>query len=297
MLPLVLPPQSQGVLGPAGLFDRTWYLFFTAVQLYASSVTGVVQYGERSDREAADIAGLTDGALWIETDTGLVYQWRAASLEWFYVAGIQVGAFASRPATLGEGDTGLLFQTSDTFQLYQWSGAAWSLFTQTYQRTQSQLSAFAGQLGTADAGLLVNVTDYSHVLQWTGSAWSWGPGEQGSGMLTAFAVAPTGNGWRLCDGSSGVKYLKADGTTDTLTLPDTNGTAAYMKLGSAYADAITAATVPTISSIVATATAAVDVIPAGSTQVAAEAHTHAAPTATLPADPIPHFEALLYFRQ
>lgn len=246
MLPLILPKQANPVLnGPT--FSDTWYLFLDILQDYAANAAGIVEYGTRAERQAFDISTLTDGTLWIETDTHLVYEWEASDLDWVYVTGTATGTFAARLTNLTQLDTGLLYQTTDTFALYQWNGAAWTLFNQVYQRTQSQLAALAATLGTSDAGLLVNVTDYAHVLQWTGTAWIWGPGESGSGMFVAFAVAPTGNGWHACDGSSGVAYLNADGTTGTVTLPNTLGSAAYLKAGSSYAASITAATVPTIS--------------------------------------------------
>jgi hypothetical protein len=263
--PLVLPPQPQPVL-TGETFARPWYLFLDAVQRYASSGAQLARYGLRAARIAANMAGLVDGTLWTETDTGLVYQWRTASkpLAWSYAAGV-------------------------------------------YARTQAQLAALAATLKASDSGLLVNVTDYAHVLQWTGAAWSWGPGEQGSGMLEAFAVAPTGSGWHVCDGSAGVKYLKSDGTTGTVTLPNTAGSAAYLLLGPAYSATITAAVVPTISTPAitvanATLTTAANFAATGAaTAVTQAVHGHTAtsstPTATLPGDPVANFSSPLYFRQ
>lgn len=187
--------------------------------------------------------------------------------------------------------------------------------------TQSQLAALSL---TIAPGTLVEVTDYAHVLRWTGTAWQWGPGENGSGMLVPFAVAPTGSGWHLCDGTAGVSYLKADGTLGTVTLPNTAGSAAYLKLGPAYSATITAAAVPTITSPTVTnpantgsgtanlgAPSSTTIVTAGLVAVASATHTHTdaghthsigAPTvgatvAALPADPVAHFPAPLWFRQ
>lgn len=200
--------------------------------------------------------------------------------------------------------------------------------SQGISKTQANLAAYALTLTADDEGLLVEVTDYAHVLRWTGTAWQWGPGETGGGFFGVFAITP-GTGWHACDGSAGVKYLKSDGTTGTVTLPNTAGTPAYARADAAYSATITAATVPTvaapvfagtpvtptgtISAIAATATTAVLVTSSGAVQVAAENHTHAAPTftgaaltpagtnsapaATLPGDPIAAFPAVLYFRQ
>lgn len=281
LLPLVLPKQAHPVLkGQPALFDDTWYLFLQVAQLYASTGAGLVQYGGRAARLEAEIDGLTDGTLWVETDTDLVYQWQAPALAWVYLSG-------------------------------------------TYALTQAQLAAFAGTLGKHDTDLLVNVTDYAHILQWTGTGWNWGPGETGSGRLEAFAVAPTGHGWHLCDGSTGVSYLKSDGTTGTLTLPNTNGSAAYMNLGSAYNPAITAAAVPTSSTPTSstptftgtpgtTGAASAGIQSSGATgnTLTQASHTHnitpagtvstpviSTPVISLPGDPVANFAALLYFRQ
>ena len=120
------------------------------------------------------------------------------------------------------------------------------LIPKQYQSTQANLSKLAAALSTEDAGALCWVTDYGHLLAWTGSGWQWGPGEQGSGMLQPFAVAPGGPGWHLCDGAAAVKYLKSDGTTGTVDLPDIS-TGSYAKLGPAYSKTVTPAQAPTIS--------------------------------------------------
>lgn len=155
--------------------------------------------------------------------------------------------------------------------------------------TQANLAKLTASLGNADMGLLVDVTDFGHILRWTGSAWTWGPGEGGSGFFVGFAVAPTGSGWHVCDGSV-VSYLKADGTTGTVTLPNTAGSAAYQRNAAAYAAAITAAVAPTTGA----ASASVAVQSGAGTTVATAGHNHAV---SLPGDPVANFSAMLYFRQ
>ncbi len=127
--------------------------------------------------------------------------------------------------------------------------------------TQANLATLAASLTTADTGTLVNVTDYGHLLMWTGSAWSWAPGEQGSGMLVLFEIDPTGVGWHLYDGAT-VNYLKADGTTGSVTLPNLAGTAAYPKAGSPNSGP-NAAVAPTLSGNTASATTGITVSAAG----------------------------------
>ena len=179
--------------------------------------------------------------------------------------------------------------------------------------TQAKLTALAATLGQAQIGLLVNVTDYGHVLQWTGSGWVWGPGEPGSGALVSFAIAPTGTGWHACDGSI-VSYLKADGTLGSVLLPNTVATAAYVKQGSSYASAITAAATPTSSTPTFTGGSDTTSIPSSTVAVStttttlavgSATHTHtvtptgtvSTPTISLPGDPVANLEALLWFRQ
>lgn len=245
MLALVVPSQLQPALEKGGTtFDRQWYLFFEAAQLYASTAGGILRYGVRADRQSIDLESLLDGTLWIETDTGLKYQWQAATLSWVYISGV-------------------------------------------YARTQAQLSALGATLGVDDTGLLVNVTDFAHILQWTGAAWSWGPGEQGSGMMVLFEEDPTGNGWHLYDGTANVKYLKATGATGTVTLPDlvsVTANAAYAKAGSPNAAAV-AAVAPGLTGSTAAASTGISAaagVPslvvaetlAGVNTVAANNHTH-----------------------
>jgi len=105
--------------------------------------------------------------------------------------------------------------------VYCSTGTEWIYVSGTYDRTQTQLAALAGTLGTSDTGLIVNVTNFAHTLRWTGTGWEWGPGDDHlAGMGPFFGeVDPVGAGWALYDGSS-VIYLKSDGTTGTITLPN-----------------------------------------------------------------------------
>lgn len=97
--------------------------------------------------------------------------------------------------------------------------------------TQANLSTLAGTLGPANAGQLVYVTDYNHLLRWDGAGFQWGPGENGSGYISAFLNDPSPTtGWQLCNGSNTTK-LNFDGTVTAVTVPDYT-TASYLKLSS-----------------------------------------------------------------
>jgi hypothetical protein len=205
---------------------------------------------------------------------------------------------------------------SSIFQQIAWGNIVQSGVTvgnvitpRVFQCTQANLATIAAGLSAVDIGALAWVTDYDHLLQWTGTGWQWGPGESGSGMLVPFAVAPTGNGWHTCDGSS-QNYLKSNGTTGSVTLPNVAG-GAYLKAGSGYNSTITAAVPPIISQPTFTGTpnttgTTVGASSSGTTaNTLTQSHSHtftptgivSQPIATLPGDPIANFEVLLYFRK
>lgn len=186
-------------------------------------------------------------------------------------------------------------------------------------------TSIPADLGINDSGFIADVTDYNHRLRWSGTAWGWAPGDNGSLYFSDFAAAPAAAGWHACDGSAGVKYLKSDGTTGTVTLPNTVANASYRKSGATYAAAITAAVAPTVTptgtvaapafsgnaellatvnvtvsgaqAVIATVGgSAVSVTPSGTNS--APAFTGGADTTSLAGgDPIANYQAITYFRQ
>ena len=175
-------------------------------------------------------------------------------------------------------------------------------------------------LTVANAGQLVLVSNYNHVLEWTGTGWTWGPGEDGSGYIEPFLMAPTNpTGWHACDGSS-VSYLKSNGTLGTVTLPN-YGSPAYLKFastasagpnaGSGETEAVSAGTPTGTNSSEVTSTESADTtvgVGIGST-VAAQNHTHSVPAPTFTGVPmaahqhgpgtldLTNTQLLAYFRQ
>ena len=128
---------------------------------------------------------------------------------------VRIDTFALRGAANSWPDT--LFEASDrNYVAWASDGVSWLYAYGIHSRTQAQLTTLAGTLGTADAGYLVWVTDFEHVLRWSGSAWTFGLGDFRGGYMQFFAVAPTGNGWVLVDGTA-TSYLNADGTTTAYT--------------------------------------------------------------------------------
>jgi hypothetical protein len=100
-------------------------------------------------------------------------------------------------------------------------------------------------LGAQDEGFQWSVTDYGHLLRWTGTGWEFE--DDHGGYIAGRAVAPDGNGWQLCDGSS-TNYLHVTGgavSEVSYTTPNLNGTPAYLKWANAYTGTIVAANAPT----------------------------------------------------
>lgn len=139
-------------------------------------------------------------------------------------------------------DHGLLFR-------YSTADFSWHYMDGQLRRTQSQLAALAAILEARHVGLLVYVTDFAHLLRWTGAAWEFDNPSDFPTRIEGFFVDP-GTGWHVCDGTAGVAYLKADGTTATVTVPSlvTNAAAAaYLKLGSPSSLTPVAAVAPTFT--------------------------------------------------
>lgn len=187
------------------------------------------------------------GAEFFETDRKYLYivsDVTGVNL-WNYSAGVSYGTHANRWADLGATDAGALYFETDRNALYEWSGSAWVFrLGMPFRRTQAQLAALAATLGANDAGFRAEVTDYSHTLEWTGAAWTFADGDSGSGYVQPFIVAPTGGTWHICDGTAGIKYLKGDGTTGSLTVPTLTGST-YIKAGGYSGPAVNAAINPT----------------------------------------------------
>lgn len=102
MQPVIVPPQSDAPLDPSPVvgkqqlaasdlpqlrFKPDWYLCFQAIKDAVSGANGIVQFGPSTNRKGLETQGLVDGTLWLETDTGLVYRWNGATLQWFWVLG------------------------------------------------------------------------------------------------------------------------------------------------------------------------------------------------------------------
>lgn len=160
-------------------------------------------------------------------------------------------------------------------------------------------------------GTLVWVSDYNHFLIVSGGVWvRILPNRYIQWFL--FAPDPVA-GWQICDGSTGVSYLKSDGTLGTVTVPNVPF---YARADSAYdGPTITGAVLPGVDNPATTGsgTANIGVNSAftpnvaltGAASVASHTHTHtdsghthtiADPTVTLPGEPIANIGFIAYVR-
>jgi hypothetical protein len=136
------------------------------------------------------------------------------------------------------------------------TGALTPVGLQWFQQQAGNISAMASSLNTVpgvnlftvatqptlaagDVGFVGIVTDVNHITWWDGASWQpWGNDQAGFYDLP---VAPSGNGWQLCDGTA-TTYL-VFGATLTLvafTTPNLIATPAYRKAAAAYTGTINA---------------------------------------------------------
>lgn len=177
--PPIRTPLAEGDGQPAGRSAATaktakeWWLYWqratelandhtdsiaeldTAINDLSDELNGTIRAGTHAARLAAAPDPLD--ALWVETDrNNVVYQVHlvAGAPAWVYVTGIMWGTLVpdQRPAGLGVNDTGFLFGTTDSLELYRWSGAAW--VNQTAAPTLGNVIVFA----SATASLTLTTT-------------------------------------------------------------------------------------------------------------------------------------------
>lgn len=83
---LILPPQNVRPLDDTEAFQNTWYLFLQTLRDYAAIGSKMVSYGTHAQRLAFDTQNLPDAALYYETDTNTLFQWRKTpSIGWYQI--------------------------------------------------------------------------------------------------------------------------------------------------------------------------------------------------------------------
>jgi hypothetical protein len=144
-------------------------------------------------------------------DAGADAALAAGALDRVRAAGEIAGAFAEAPgAPAGQAAADAML-------------AAWLAdrvpATPAPAETRDVLANIPTGLSDGDAGRAFYATDYQHTWLWTGSAWTFGDGDQGSGFIAWYMVAPRSGKWQLCDGSASISESRADGTIDLVNFP------------------------------------------------------------------------------
>ena len=132
---------------------------------------------------------------------------------------------------------GVVFFETDRRVFYTNQGtfgsSAWKYVEGTFRDVLANIPT---DLGTNDTFFKFYENSFDHILLWTGAGWQWGPGNpmvSGAGPIMWEIDPPTGS-WALYDGGT-YSYLKSDGTTANIVLPDlvaAGSNAAYLKAGS-----------------------------------------------------------------
>lgn len=210
-------------------------------QISGSSTSTVTGSQFISDTHAIRIAFYTAadvGTIYWETDRNALYVMMDVSgvLGWVFVCGMMTGAFTSRPTDLSTPDAGFGFYANGDAPSYnhvwRWSGTNWVVQYGEMRGTISPNQKPAG-LGADDANFTFYSTDFVRPYRWTGVVWVDGDNAPARDYVQPFRVAPSGNGWQLCDGSVNITISKSDGTTQLITVPDlTAGT--YLRSNAAY---------------------------------------------------------------
>lgn len=165
-------------------------------------------------------------------------RWRVLGAAAVFISDTHANRLANYPAS--DYPIGTVFWETDRTVLYENQGtygaSNWVYILGMMHGTQPTIAGLG--LGQYDDGFLFHCTDYEHVLRWLWAggpgSFTWGPGENGSAYVQFFAVAPTGLGWKLADGTgSPVTYLLATGATAAVGLPDLTA-GVYAKGAAAY---------------------------------------------------------------
>jgi hypothetical protein len=219
MLPVILPPQSHPVT-QGNLLERTWYLFLQAICAGIAVGFELIQYGTHVQRLHFDATDLIDGSLWVETDTGTLYQWHAPQAQWVQVGGILEDTHAHRVANYPAANYGVgtfFFETNttqtDRQSLYavQLNSAGAHVWAYVAGLCSKIFSLRPADLGLSDVGFQFYSTDYTVTERWSGTQWTYVSGiTQGTyAELTTLAgvLSASEAGWLLADSTFGHTWI------------------------------------------------------------------------------------------
>lgn len=237
-------------------------------------------------------------------------KWKTLATAAALLTDTHANRLASYPAS--DYPVGTVFWESDRHLLYENQGtygaSNWVYVLGTLNVAQSSIAGLG--LGQYDDGVLIYVTDYDHILKWTWGggpgSWGWGPGNEVSGKVEMFAVAPPATGWKAIDGTGDdgspigaghpVQYLNANGSLGSITTMASmlyrypKGTAAFTGFGNPVAATFAGATDVSNTNTWVGAGAA-------DTHVATDTHTHNPGTLALSAVDPANEEFMFYFRK
>ncbi len=162
------------------------------------------------------------------------------------------GLYSARPSPAGS-SAGSIFYATDQDVYYTLVSGAWKYAAGVMRGTINPDTKPV--LIAADDGFLFYDTVYQHTYRWDGAAWGYAPGDDGSGYIRNFTVAPRTGKWQLCDGTAAIKESLANGTDALVafsalaagTMPNLTGTPSYARWNSACTGTVNAAAAPTIS--------------------------------------------------
>jgi hypothetical protein len=157
-------PDSSGVTRTT----RDWWLYWNRLGAQANSNAKLVTQGTHADRPTATDS--PDGALYVETDRGAIYQ--ARNGVWQYLAGTMWGTVTpdQRPTDLGVNDGGFDFRGTDDAREFIWSQTQWIEVTSVMYGIHSARPA---GLATADGVLYVENDRGNVIYQLQNGVWKY----------------------------------------------------------------------------------------------------------------------------
>lgn len=195
------------------------------------------------------------GYIFVETDR-FQTAYYSDGTQWVLIEGTATGSFENRYTGLNTYDSGLQWiETSRSnvsalppYPLYRWDGNNWAWQRGEFYRNQNAITTLQNTFaannanGGNDVGVRLNVTDFAGQLQWTATTannnttfnWAWGPDDcrmHGFGPIPSEVDPSPITGWQLYDGSNNVTYLKSDGTTGNVNLPNLVPSVAFLAFG------------------------------------------------------------------
>ena len=248
----------------------------------------------------SDLAGPDAGFLYLDTTTGLTYQWSGAVAHWHQ--GIRFDVFANRPVAFVGCDAGVIFCATDSVyggQCWEldFGTNAWVLLPGVGGPGFGLLSAIpTGSLGGTDGGFKYLATDYNRIYAWGGAGWVDAFAAPARKQISYFDAAPDTNGWQLCDGST-VTISTPTGGTGSYTVPNLITGNSFIRSNSTSGGTgghnSTNVTIPGQTTSGESADVAVTITGATGSAAAGPTHTHTTPSQVVAVPTVPLYHDLI----